>query len=75
MATFRKKYTSKEARDQIEIIWIQIQNNLEEIYYWNTRDDPLILALVRMTKEECKQQAYKQIEYLEAKRNYIVKFL
>ena len=75
MATFRKKYSHKEARDQLEIIWVQIQNNLEEIYYWNTRDDTLILALVWMTKEECKQQAYKQIEYLEEKRKYIIQFL
>ena len=43
---FRKKYTPEEALKAIKILKIQMQNNFEEIAYWNTRDDALILILV-----------------------------
>lgn len=71
----RKKYSQEDARKEIEIARIQIQNNLEEIQYWCTRDDPLILALVHMTREECIQQALDQIEYIESKIEYMRKFI
>lgn len=72
---FRKKYTPKEAKEQIEIIQCQLRNNFEEIWYWTHKDDPLILAMVKMTKEECIAQAFKQNEYLSQKMDYLRKFL
>lgn len=75
MVRFRKKYTPKEAKQAIEILSVQIQNNIEEIHYWLTRDDPLILAMVRMTKQQCIEQALNQNKYLISKIEYIQQYV
>lgn len=73
---WRKKYSNQEARDQIEICRVQIQNNLEELMIADSWTySPLILALCWQTLEEVKAQAYEQIEYIESKIQYLNQFL
>lgn len=71
-----KKYSQKDARDQIESINQSIGNYQEEILFGTCRwIDPLILALCKKTNEQCIEDAEKQIDFLESKKKYLSQFL
>ena len=72
MSKYRKKYSSKEAKDTIEILKISIQNYQEELMFWHT---PLILALVWKTEEQCRKEANNEIARIMEKIEYISQFL
>jgi hypothetical protein len=72
---WRKTYSPKEARDQIELIDQSLWNYHEEILYAKLRwVSPLILAMCHQTKEQMIEQAEKQIEFLLSKKEYLQKF-
>lgn len=73
---WRKKYSQKDARDQIESINQSIWNYQEEILFATCRwIDPLILAICHQTNEQVIEEAEKQLEFLMSKRQYMQQFI
>jgi len=70
---YRKKYTSQQARDRIQILKASLNNYIEEIEYWN-KDDKLIEALSWKTKNECKEDARKKINSILEEIRYVRKY-
>ena len=73
---WRKKYSEKEAKEQIESINQSIWNYQEEILFASTRwIDPLILALCRKTNKEVIEDAENKLEFLISKKQYLQQFI
>lgn len=73
---WKKQYSQKDAKEQIEQINQSIWNYQEEILFATCNwIDPLILALCKKTNKQCIEDAEKQIEFLISKKQYMIKFI
>ena len=71
----RKKYTEKEAQDQIENTMQLYYTNIEALHTWKTQPrDLLIEALTGTKTEEAIRQVELQNEYLMNKIEYMRQF-
>ena len=73
---WRKKYTSEDAKIQIECTLMNMQNYQEEILYAKAgKYSPLILAITNNTIESVIENANSKIEYGISKVEYLKQFL
>ncbi len=73
---YRKQYTSKEAKDRIEILKCSLVNYQEEVLFAKTFwVSPLILALCNQTKEEMINNAFRKIKNINEEIEYCRQFL
>lgn len=72
---WRKKYTPEEARQEIQTCEMSIESWQECILTFTLKEDPLIQALVRKTREEIIKENQERIEYDFSKIEYMKKFV
>lgn len=70
-----KKYSYKEACDQIENTMQMRSVYIECIFTWKTKQrDTLIEALCNQTTEEMIKETEKKLEYVDSKMEYLYQF-
>jgi hypothetical protein len=73
---YRKQYTSKWAKDKIELLKCSLGNYQEELLFAKSRwVSPLILALCNQTKEEMIENAFRKIKNINEEIEYCKQFL
>lgn len=73
---YRKQYTSKWAKDRIELLKCSLGNYQEELLFAKSRwVSPLILALCNQTKEKMIENAFRKIKNINEEIEYCKQFL